>query len=223
MQGGEQVGVAELAAVEVGGRVGAPEERPEGGQAEVGAAPWRWLEDEAEGLPAIGMGATAAALSKRAEVGGRVVAAIAVLGGAGLGWGVVGELGEEGAAVLGDEQEDEAVGEAEELAVIVAVGEGAAAEGFVEGGVSGVLQEAVAEAEDRGLDAVAEAVERTHAVGADVLEPPLERAVAGACEPSGGTTRLWWQHSHSRRKSAKRSPAKIASRSNSTYAWRVRL
>jgi hypothetical protein len=60
-QGGEQVVVVELGAVEVGGGLGAEEEGAEGGEAELGAAGVELGEEEVEGAPEVAVRAAAAA------------------------------------------------------------------------------------------------------------------------------------------------------------------
>jgi hypothetical protein len=70
-----------------------------------------------------------------------------------------GARGEEEVAVFGDEEEEEAVDEAEELAVVVLRGEGARGEALAESPVGGLLEEAAAEDLEGLLDAVAEGVE----------------------------------------------------------------
>jgi hypothetical protein len=96
------------------------------------------------------------------------------------------ELGEEEIAVFGDEEEDQAVDEAEELAVVVARGEGAAAQGVVQGSVVGVAEQAGAEVLDGGLDAAAEALEHTHARGLGALVPGLDGGGGGVARGGFG-------------------------------------
>jgi hypothetical protein len=123
VEGREEVLVGELGVGEVGGGAGAPQEGAEGGQAELGAAGVELAEDEVEAVPEVAVGAATAALGEPAQAGGRVEASVAGVG-VGGGGGV-----EEQAAVLGDEQEDQAVREAQELAVVVLGGELAGAQG----------------------------------------------------------------------------------------------
>ena len=87
---------------------------------------------------------------------------------------------EQRVAVLGDEQEQQAVHEAQQRSVVVAGVEVAVAERVVERMVGGVGEEATAECLDRLLDALAESVERAGAVLAGGAGPAFEPALLGA-------------------------------------------
>lgn len=80
--GVQQVGVRQLAGVQVQGGPVAPEEGPEGREAQLGAACVRaeLAEDEREAAPEVGMGRTAAPLSQGAEPVHRVVSRVALPG-----------------------------------------------------------------------------------------------------------------------------------------------
>jgi hypothetical protein len=178
-EGREQVLVGQVGGVEVGGRAGAPEVGAEGRQGEEGFALVEALEDEAQGLPEVGVWGAGQRLGEAAEAAGAVVGLVA-----GAGEGLVGVVGVEGLAVLGDEQEDQAIDQAEELPVIVLEGELAACRACGGGRCcrarGGDVEEAGAEAFDRACDAVAEAVEGAGALGlgdrAPLLEPAITRA-----------------------------------------------
>ena len=171
--GVEERPVGETAAVQRRGGVGGEEEAAEWGEGEVGAAGGvgECRDDETVGLPEVVVGVAAAALGEAAEPGGGVPAVVA-LAGVGFRVGVGEEL-----AVLGDEEDQEAVHDPEELAVVVLPVELAAAEGFAQGGVRRMRQESAAEGRDGGLDAAAELVEGAGAFGAGGGEPAFQPAV----------------------------------------------
>ena len=92
-------------------------------------------------------------------------------------------------AVLGGEQKDQPIDEAEELAEEVRQRQLAGAQLLAQRAILGMRQEAVAEAEQRRLDAVAQLVAGGDALLLARLAPALERAVgwrrAGSAEAAG--------------------------------------
>ena len=170
---GEAGGEAAAGGDEVGAGLGTPEVGAEGGQREGRCAGAEALHDAEQAVPEIGVGGAGAAIGAVSEVGGGVPAEVALAGQ--LGGGGV----EEGAALLGDEEEDQAVGQAEELPVVGLGVEGAALQALVEGDVVAVMEEAGAEGGDGRLDALAQALEDPDAQVAALGEPGLEVAVRG--------------------------------------------
>ena len=88
-----------------------------------------------------------------------------------------GGVGMQEVAVLGGEQEDQAVDEAEQLLEVGLRGELAAGQRLAERGVGRVLDEALAELLERRLDAQAELLAGGRALDPAALSPALERAV----------------------------------------------
>ncbi|MCZ7620317.1 MAG: hypothetical protein M5U32_19155 [Myxococcota bacterium] len=129
---------------------------------------------EAQRLPAIGMRPAAAARRQPAQPGGAVVREVTLLG-VGLGVRI-----EQQAAVLGDEQEEQPVDQAQQLPVVVLLAERAGGQCVAQRAVLRMRQEALAEGLDRGLDAVAEPLERTGPLLLRRLHPALEPALGRA-------------------------------------------
>jgi len=80
-------------------------------------------------------------------------------------------------SVLGDEEEDEPVAEAEKLPVEVVAGQGARAQGLAQPAVGRVGEKAAAEAGDGLLHARAQAVQGARAPASRLLRPALEPAL----------------------------------------------
>ena len=93
-------------------------------------------------------------------------------------------------AILGGEQEDQAVDQAEQLLEIGA-GRGRRGQRLAERQVGRVLDEALAELLERRLDAQAQLLACGGALGPAALAPALERAV-GERGLGGAPKRLWW-------------------------------
>jgi hypothetical protein len=169
---GQQVLVANLAGVEVREGLGPPEEAVERGEREAGVAVLQRSHHEPDVRPAVGVGAAPAALlGEAAEARGAVPVFVEIAGRLG------GLRVEEEAAVFGDKEEDQAVHEPEQLAVVALAVERAGAEGLVQGGVAGHREEAPAEGGERADDPVAEPVERVDALLAGALLPALDPGV----------------------------------------------
>ena len=78
--GVQQVGVRQLAGVEVGNGLVAPEERPKGREGKLGAAGTRakLAEDQRKAVPQVGMGRPAAALGQGAQAIHGIVAGVPI-------------------------------------------------------------------------------------------------------------------------------------------------
>ena len=117
-------------------------------------------------------------------------------------------------SILGREQEDQPIDEAQKLSKEIGQRQRAGPQPLAQRGVVGMREKAVAQAQQRRLDAVAQALARSDALPLPGLAPAFERAIdrrrAGACPK-----RLEWISSHSAAKSANASPSKMRRRSAS--------
>ena len=169
MDGVEQRPVVERCGAEVSECLRGPEVGAEPGEAECGLSrSGEGVEGDSEALPDVAVVGAAAGASEFDDSLERVPAAVAV-DRDGVSGGVMQQ-----AACLGDEQEDEAVDEAEQLAVVVVDGEFAGFEAAAQLAVGGVGEEPGAERFDSGFDAAAELVECAGAVGAGLVGPAFE-------------------------------------------------
>src|SRR3546814_122464 len=142
--------VVERGAVELGGGVRLPEEAPEPGQGEGRlAALAQGTHDELEGGPLIPVGRAPAGVGQRTEAGEGVVAAVALLGRRVRGWV------DEQVASFGDEEEQQPVDGAQELAVVVLLVERSILEALTERNVGWLGEEPFPQCGNGGLDAAA--------------------------------------------------------------------
>ena len=137
------------------------------------------VQDQALALPQVGVGSAAADVGQPAQAGGGEVVGVA---GAGFGGG--GGV-EQGVAVLGDEGEQQPVDQAQQGAVVVAVGQLPVAQGGDQPAVVGVAQEPGAQGADGGFDAVAQLVQGAGAGGDGFGAPVLHPAVGGGAVGAG--------------------------------------
>lgn len=116
----QETRVRKLTRVETGRRLRAPEERPESGKTQLRASRGRaeLFEDEPEGTPKVGMRGASSFLRESTEPSHRVVAGVTLCRGRTMSGD------EEETAVLGDEQENQPVDRAQELAVVVLLRKG---------------------------------------------------------------------------------------------------
>jgi len=113
----EQVAVSKLGGIELGCGLIGEEEAPQGGKGKLSAAGAQLFEHQPQTSPQVGVAPTAQVLRETAEPLGRVVVEIdlAVVD---RGGGIVEEI-----PILGDEQEEQSIDNAEELAVVALDGE----------------------------------------------------------------------------------------------------
>ena len=187
-QGFEEVVVGQLGVVKGGGVGRVPEEAAEGRQGQGrahGLKVWRTREGADQKLELAPQVAVAAALDlagQVAQASGAVVGGVTLAGGMG-GVGVVPGV-EQGQAVegaiLGHEQEDEPVDQAQELAVQVGGGDLAGAQAVAQGGVLGVAGKALAEDLEGPLHPAPQFSEGAGALFFGELGPLLQPAGLGA-------------------------------------------
>ena len=138
-EGVKEVLVGQGGGGEVWEGVLAPQEAPQGGQGEVCAALVEQVHDEAQGQPRVLVWGARAFDGEVSQPAGGVEVEVAALG-------VAGCVGvEQQASVLGDEQKQEAVDQAQELAVEVLGGQGALGQALAQGEVVPVGEEARAQ------------------------------------------------------------------------------
>ena len=138
----------------------------------------------------------------------------------GLSRGVRRIRGVQETTILGGEQEDQPVDEAQQFLVIGLPGQLAGYERIAQIGVCRVLEEPRTEFDKGGLDAEAELFLCRRTVDPCAFAPALERAIGDA---SMAPNRLAWITSQSAEKSAKSPSVRIFSRLASIQAGRVRL
>ena len=168
---GQQAAVGDAGCGEILSRV-VGEEAAEGGQAEPQLAVGERLEGRLQALEGVSvLVPSGSAHEALAQAGDAVALGVdpARRGRGGVGMQEV--------AVLGGEQEDQAVDEAEQLLEVGLRGEVAGGQCLAERGVGRVLDEALAEFLEGRLDAQSELFARGCALGPAALAPALERAV----------------------------------------------
>ena len=190
----EQIAIGDLAVCEVRNGLAREEKATQGGQAEFRAAVVvaELLHHKSQPGEEVGVARAEAPLGQTPQPGRGVVQRVALRGG-------LVRLGmEEQVAILGDEEEDQPVDDAQQLAVVVLVLELPSAEPVAELGVGGVGEEAAAERGDRLLDAVAQLVEHTQSPASE----PSATTFPASTPRLSPSTRDWWQSSQSSTKSA---------------------
>ena len=188
--------VGQLGVVQIGGRRRIPEKAAERGKRQVTSCRLRAglagkrSDEEPELAPEIAVARALDPARKLAQPRSAVVPGVALAGGP-RGVGVVPRVEQRLTvqhAVLRDEEEDEPIHHAQELAVEVVQPELPAAQGFSQRAVSRVARESLAETLQRMLDAAAQLAQRAGALLFGLAGPFLEPAGLGPitiarCEP----------------------------------------
>ncbi|TFE69319.1 hypothetical protein A7Q09_05355 [Methylacidiphilum sp. Yel] len=152
-----------------------PEEAPKGGKSQAGraGAGSQGPHHDLKALPEVPVSGVATAGREAPQAFGRVIAEVAV---AGLGWG---PGVKEHLSILGHEEEDEPVHEAQELPVVILAVEGAGSEVLAQDRVGGVGEEARAESLEGPLHPAPEGLEGPHPLLPGDLAPALQDAGLG--------------------------------------------
>ena len=220
--------VGQLGIVQIGGRRRIPEKAAERGERQVTACRLRAgitgkrSDEKPELAPEIAVARALEPARKLAQPRSAVVSGIAFAGGP-RGVGVVPRVEQRLTvqhAVLCNEEEDEAIHHAQELAVEVVQPERPAAQGISQRAVPGVARESLAETLQCMLDAAAQLAERTGALPFGLAGPFFEPAGLGVDRHRAVVNREACVITQTSTKSENSSPEKIASRSNSRKDWR---